>query len=57
VTPDKINRLGIVAVALFTLLAPWILPVFVDEFWVDVVMHRVKHVHIFAILFHWGQNH
>lgn len=35
-TPDKINRFGIAAVVLFTLLAPWILPVFVDEFWVDI---------------------
>ena len=33
-TAAAINRLGIVVFALFALTAPWVLPLFVDEFWV-----------------------
>ncbi|MEQ8228778.1 MAG: branched-chain amino acid ABC transporter permease [Rhodospirillales bacterium] len=35
-TAAAINRAGLVVFALFTLAAPWILPLFVDSFWVDI---------------------
>ncbi len=35
-TAAAINRLGLVAVALLTLAAPWFLPLLVDSFWVDI---------------------
>ncbi len=35
-TPAKVHRLGYVLFALFTLTAPWVLPLFVDGFWVDI---------------------
>jgi branched-chain amino acid transport system permease protein len=35
-TVQQINRAGTLALVLFTLAAPWILPLFVDAFWVDI---------------------
>jgi len=35
-TAAKINRMGLVLVALLTLTAPWFLPLLVDGFWVDI---------------------
>ena len=35
-TMTTINRLGTLAIVLFSLTAPWVLPVFVDAFWVDI---------------------
>lgn len=35
-TALTVNRVGTLVLALFTLTAPWVLPVFVDSFWVDI---------------------
>lgn len=35
-TAATINRLGLILVALLTLAAPWLLPLVVDDFWVDI---------------------
>ena len=35
-TPTKINQFGILALVLFTLIAPWALPFIVDSFWVEI---------------------
>ncbi|MAN81323.1 MAG: branched-chain amino acid ABC transporter permease [Magnetovibrio sp.] len=35
-TAATINRLGLALVALLTVAAPWLLPLVVDEFWVDI---------------------
>ena len=35
-TPFRVHQLGILALVIFTLTAPWVLPLFVDRFWVDI---------------------
>ncbi|MBM09593.1 MAG: branched-chain amino acid ABC transporter permease [Magnetovibrio sp.] len=35
-TPTKVHQLGIIALIVFTVAAPWVLPLFVDSFWVDI---------------------
>ena len=35
-TVPSINRAGTLLLVLFTLTAPWVLPLFVDSFWVDI---------------------
>ena len=35
-TAHQINKWGLVLFALFTLAAPFILPLFIDAFWVDI---------------------
>ena len=35
-TPARVHQLGIIALIVFTLAAPWVLPLFVDSFWVDI---------------------
>ena len=35
-TPTKVNQIGIATLLSFTAIAPWVLPLFVDSFWVDI---------------------